>query len=69
METAPGAVAAVTQNTIVLRGVMRVSSAGTLIPQFQYSAAPGAAPTIKANSFFRLWPIGNNGVASVGAWS
>ena len=63
------AVAAATQNSVRLRGVMRVNAGGTITPQFQYSAAPGAAPTIKANSFFRLWPIGSNTVAAVGPWA
>lgn len=54
---------------IYLRGTIRVNSGGTLIPQFQYSAAPGGAPTIEANTFFRCWPIGSNTVASVGNWS
>lgn len=47
-------VAAATQNTIKLRGIIRVNAGGTLTPQFQYSAAPGATPTIKANSFFQV---------------
>lgn len=63
------AVAAATQNTVKLRGTMRVNAGGTITPQFQYSAAPGAAPTIKANSFFRLWPIGSNTVTTVGPWA
>ena len=42
------------QISIFVRGIVRVTVAGTLIPQFIYSAAPGGAPTIKKNSFFRL---------------
>lgn len=56
---------------IVLRvsGIVRVNAAGTFIPQFQYSAAPGGAPTILANSFFRLRPIGDGAMTAVGAWA
>ena len=55
---------------IGLRGTIRSNAAGTIIPQFQYSAAPGGAMTIKANSSFRAWPIGADTISSVGAnWS
>jgi len=66
--TVTAAVAAATQNTIRLRGIMRINAAGTIIPQFQYSAAPGAAPAVRANSFFRAWAVGTSGVATVGPW-
>lgn len=55
--------------TVTIRGVVRTNSAGTFTPQIQYSAAPGGAPTILANSFFKLTPIGNNTVTTVGNWS
>jgi hypothetical protein len=55
--------------TVVIRGMVRTNTAGTFIPQIQYSAAPGGAPTILANSYLRLIPIGTNTVASVGNWS
>ncbi|CAN7418751.1 hypothetical protein [Mesorhizobium sp. LjNodule214] len=48
---------------------MRINAAGTVIPQFQYSAAPGGAPTIKRNSFFRIKPMGLNTMVSQGPWS
>lgn len=35
-------------------GELTITVAGTLIPQFIYSAAPGGAPTIKAGTWFRL---------------
>lgn len=50
-------------------GTIRTNGAGTLIPQFQYSAAPGGAPTIKANSFFELRPDGAGGVTESGTWA
>ncbi len=59
-----------TENIIIwLRGTMRLTAGGTIIPQFQFSAAPGGLPTFKRNSFFRCWPIGTNGVAAIGNWS
>jgi hypothetical protein len=61
---------AATENiTVVIRGVVRTNTAGTFVPQIQYSAAPGGVPTILANSYLRLTPIGTNTVASVGNWS
>ena len=55
--------------TVTIRGIVRTNTAGTFTPQIQYSAAPGGAPTILTNSFFKLTPIGNNTVATVGNWS
>ena len=54
---------------IWIKGIVRINAAGTFIPQFQYSAAPGGVPTIIANSYFKLNPIGSNTVESVGNWS
>ena len=55
--------------TVTIRGIVRTNSAGTFAPQIQYSAAPGGVPTILANSFFKLTPMGNSSVATVGNWS
>ena len=55
--------------TVTIRGIVRTNTAGTFTPQIQYSAAPGGAPSILANSFFKLTPIGNNTVTTVGNWS
>lgn len=49
-------------------GMLIVNAAGTLIPQFQYSAAPGGAPTIELGSYFRLTPVGVAAVTRIGAW-
>jgi len=54
---------------IYVRGTIRINAGGTLIPQFQYSAAPGGAPTVQANSFFYLNKLGSDVVASQGAWA
>jgi hypothetical protein len=62
-----------TENLAIwVRGVMRIANGGTLIPQFKYSAAPGGAPTVKANSFIKLTPVGDvddDLAATVGVWS
>jgi hypothetical protein len=55
--------------TVTLRGALRTNSGGSFIPQFQYSAASGGAPTILKNSYFRLTPIGTSSVNSVGNWN
>ncbi len=55
-----------TGNAIIrVRGIVRIgASGGTFIPEFSYSAAPGGAPTIKANSFFLCGLIGTDAVLS-----
>jgi hypothetical protein len=52
-----------------IEGIVRINAAGTFIPQFQYSAAPGGAPTIQTNTYFTMEAIGSNTSASVGPWS
>jgi hypothetical protein len=59
-----------TENLMIrLRGIVRVDAGGTLIPQFQYSAAPGGAPTTKAGSYFKVRKLGDGSVATVGPWA
>lgn len=49
-------------------GHLNVSAAGTWIPQFQYSAAPGGAPSTRRGSWLRL--IKRPGLlTSVGTWA
>lgn len=68
--TVTAASTSATENiTVFIKGVVRTNTAGTFTPQIRYSAAPGGAPTILANSYLRLIPIGTNTVASVGNWS
>lgn len=52
-----------------VEGIVRISGAGTFIPQFIYSAAPGGAPTILKNSYFRLQPLGSGSFTSSGVWA
>lgn len=60
-----------TENLIInLKGVVRINGAGTLIPQFIYSVAPGGAPTIQTNSYFKIKPLsGTNATTNIGNWS
>lgn len=62
-----GSIAGASVNSIRVRGVIRVNAGGTIIPQFQYSAIPGAAPTIRANSFFRVCELGAASITSYGS--
>ena len=57
------------QVVIHVKGSVRINAAGTFEPQFQYSAAPGGAPTIKAGSYFRLEPLGDGSIEASGSWS
>lgn len=65
-----GADTSATENiALVLRGSVRVTTGGTLIPQFQYSAAPGGTPTTKSGSYFRLRPAGSASIVNNGTWA
>lgn len=57
------------ETSIYVDGIVRINAAGTFIPQFIYSAAPGGAPTIKANSFFKLTRMGNGSFTAQGTWA
>lgn len=54
--------------TVVIRGIVRTNTAGTFTPQIKYDVAPGGAPTVLANSYLKLIPIGTNAVTTVGNW-
>jgi hypothetical protein len=54
--------------TVTIRGIVRTNAAGSFTPQIKYDSAPGGAPTVLANSWFRLTPIGTNSVTAVGNW-
>jgi len=54
--------------TVTIRGIVRTNAGGTFTPQIKYDSAPGGSPTVLANSWFRLIPIGNNSVTNVGNW-
>jgi hypothetical protein len=45
-------------NTILIKGSVTINAAGTFVPCIEYSTAPGGAPTMLANSYFRIFPAG-----------
>ena len=56
-----------TVGSAVIKGIIRVTVAGTVIPQVSLTVA--SAAIVSANSYFRVSPIGNATVATVGNWS
>jgi hypothetical protein len=50
----------------IVDGIVRINAGGTLIPQYQWNAAPGAVPITKANSYVELRAIGAGTVTSQG---
>ena len=55
---------------IKARGIIRISTAGTIIPQFEYGTnAPGTTVLIKSESYMTLIPVGSDTVGLVGAWA
>ena len=56
-----------TVGTALIKGIIRVTVAGTVIPQVSLTQA--AAAVVQANSYFRVSPIGNATVAQLGNWS
>lgn len=65
------AVAAAAANVwSVERGTVSVSGAGTFIPQYTLSAAPGGAYSTVAGSYMLIYPIGISGGNNiVGSWA
>jgi len=48
------------QVKLAVMGIVIINAAGTFIPQFTYSAAPGGAPTVRAGSFFHMTKFSPN---------
>lgn len=66
---ATGASVSATENLVfTIRGVLRTNASTTVQPQFQYSSAPGGAPTVLKNSYINFVPIGTSSVNTVGNW-
>lgn len=55
--------------SIRIEGHIRVANAGTIIPQIQFSAAPGGTNQVEPNTYLRLQKIGSDTVASNGSWA
>jgi hypothetical protein len=51
---------------IMVEGIVRVTSAGTLIPQLSIASGGGTA---YRNSWFALWKLGANTITTKGTWS
>lgn len=51
----------------LIKGIIRVTVAGTIIPQISLTQA--AAAVVQTNSYFKVSPIGSSTVATVGNWS
>ena len=50
-------------------GTVSVNAAGTFIPQYTLSAAPGGAYTVQIGSYINIYPVGASGAnTSVGSW-
>jgi hypothetical protein len=49
-------------------GTVSINAAGTFIPQFTFSAAPGAGSVVPG-TYFKLWPVGTAAQVSIGNWS
>lgn len=56
-----------TVGTAIINGIIRVTVAGTVIPQVSLTTA--SAAIVQAGSYFRVSPIGNATVAQLGNWS
>src|SRR5579884_461313 len=64
------AIATATTNTTgyaTIKGIIRVTVAGTIIPQVSLGVA--AAAIVGINSFFKIKPLGSSTVTKVGNWS
>lgn len=66
---ATGASTSATENLVfTIKGILRTNTSTTLQPQFQYSSAPGGAPTVLKNSYIKFVPIGTSSMTTVGNW-
>jgi len=55
--------------SIIVKGLIRTSSAGTFTPQIQLSAINTTAFTVLQTSWIKVTPVGNATVTNVGAWA
>lgn len=54
---------------VVVRGSLQVTGAGSLIPQIQYSSAPGGAPSVTKGSFIKVSKAGAASFTKRGPWT
>ncbi len=67
--TVLNATSTATRTTIRCSGIIRTNATSTVTPQITFSADPTGTCTVGVNSYFRIWPVGSNTVAAVGAWA
>lgn len=60
---------AVATNHFSVKGIIRTSASGTVIPSITFSANPGGTNTSGINSYLTLTPVGSNTVTTSGAWA
>jgi len=54
----------------LVKGTVRTTSLGTLIPQVSFTTAPGASASVSANSYFKIASYNSSATATyVGNWS
>lgn len=58
-----------TAQWIAVNGLIVTNAAGTLIPQFKWSADPGSTVTVIAGTYWMMWDLGPAGETTRGAWS
>lgn len=61
--------ASATFHNCLVNGVIRTNAAGTFIPQYKWSAAPGAAGVVASSSHIKLTKVGTDTTGSNGGWS
>lgn len=64
-----GAITTTVTKRVVITGIIRTANAGTITPQYKFSAAPGAAEQTNIDSYFMIWPVGTDTVKAVGNWA
>lgn len=60
---------ATANSTIKLRGLLRVTNAGTIIPKVQFSAGPGGTCEVQVGSYCLIKKLGIDTTNVVGDWS
>jgi len=60
----------VDNHNVFMKGMISVGSAGSFVPQYRLSDAPGAAFSTLAGSYFKMEPVGSSNTnINVGSWS
>src|SRR5215207_3821521 len=60
---------AATTRVGVEHGTVRVTTGGTFIPNFTFSASPTGTTLVKAGSYFRIWAVGAAAAETLGTWT